>query len=164
MAQNLSYILRRPFALALVWMLGMLGGLSAYAASNSSLIAWMRLAPLGRVSIVHLVAVTFFPFLISALAVYFSWSMLLLPVCFCRAALLSFFSMGLAVAAGWPVACLLLCRSWVSVPPLYRFWRRHLSGEPIRMGEIWNLVVLCFFLGSVDYWIISPVIRRLIVC
>lgn len=166
MARNLLYIMRRPFSLALAWILGLLSGMSVFVASDRFLISWMRLVPLGRVSIVHLIAVTFFPFLISALAASFSWSILLLPVCFCRAALLSFVSCGLIACffpGSWLVCGLLLCRSWVAVPFLYRFWYRHLSGSRLSASEIWKLVGLCFFLGSVDYWIISPLLRRLIV-
>lgn len=162
MARNLTYILHRPAALAIVWVWGLFTGICAYSASGACLFSVMRHAPACVVSFPRLAAVTVFPFLISALAVAFSWSVLLLPIAFLKACTLSFVSMGCGTL-GVPACCLLLFRPWAEVPLLYGFWRRHLSGEKVRPGEAAWLAAACLLLACTEHWFISPLLRRLIV-
>ena len=79
--------------LAFCWIAGLLSGASVYLAAGDSLNSLMRSAVMRPVSIVSLLCVTMFPFLISAFAVYISEPWLLLIVSFGDAFVLSFVSL-----------------------------------------------------------------------
>lgn len=104
--------------LAFCWIAGLLSGTSACLAAGDSLNSLMRGAAARPVSIVSLLGVTMFPFLLSAFAVYISEPWLLLIVSFGDAFVLSFVSLGVmrcGGSAGWLVRWLL-----VSVQALLR--------------------------------------------
>ena len=80
--------------LAFCWIAGLLSGASACLAAGDSLNSLMRGAAARPVSIVSLLGVTMFPFLLSAFAVYISEPWLLLIVSFGDAFVLSFVPLG----------------------------------------------------------------------
>ena len=146
--------------LAFFWCAGLFCGMSGYLTAGMSFLPWMRGAVLGSVSIVGLLGITILPFLISALAVSFSIPWLQLLVCFCKAFLFSFVSLGVWQAfgsAGWLAWLLLMFSDCMGMPLLYGFWLRHLSGDSA-VGRLETGCYLAAFvlLGSVDYRIISP--------
>ena len=86
--------------LAFCWIAGLLSGASACLAAGDSLNSLMRGAAARPVSIVSLLGVTMFPFLLSAFAVYISEPWLLLIVSFGDAFVLSFVSLGVVQCSG----------------------------------------------------------------
>lgn len=116
--------------LIIFWCIGFAGGTVA-AAGAGNLTSLMRACCDSSVSIVGLFLVPFFPFLISAVAVYFS-----LPWLLCLTALCKMFSFGFctcAVAvgfaeAGWLICLLLLFTDLCTLPVLCWFQFRHSAG------------------------------------
>ena len=86
--------------LAFCWIVGLLSGASACFAAGDSLNSLMRGAAARPVSIVSLLGVTMFPFLLSAFAVYISEPWLFLIVSFGDAFVLSFVSLGVMRCGG----------------------------------------------------------------
>lgn len=88
--------------LAFCWIAGLLSGASACLAAGDSLNSLMRGAAARPVSIVSLLGVTMFPFLLSAFAVYISEPWLLLIVSFGDAFVLPLFLSAWCSAAAPP--------------------------------------------------------------
>lgn len=151
--------------LASFWCAGLFFGIYGYLTAGTPFLSWMRGVVPGSVSIVGLLGITVFPFLISALAVFFSTPWLLLLVCFCKAFLFSFVSLGIWQAfgsAGWLARLLWMFSDCIGIPLLYGFWLRHLSGDRAVGGLETGCYLAAFvLLGSVDYRIISPFWMRL---
>ncbi len=118
------------------------------------------------VSIVGLLLVTTLPFLISALAVYLAKPGLLLGICFGKAFLTAFVSVGFFQAfgyAGWLLRWLLAFSSCASAPVLYWFWLRYLPGtRRLCVWEAVSLLSLGVLAASVNFSVISPFLVRLI--
>lgn len=118
------------------------------------------------VSIVSLLGVTMFPFLLSAFAVYISEPWLLLIVSFGDAFVLSFVSLGVmrcGGSAGWLVRWLLVFSASLASPLMYLYWLRHLTGRRRFDGlEAACVLCLCALIGSVDFRLVSPLLARLI--
>ena len=152
--------------LAFCWIAGLLSGASACLAAGASLISLMRGAAARPVSIVSLLGVTMFPFLLSAFAVYISEPWLLLPVSFGDAFVLSFVSLGVmrcGGSAGWLVRWLLVFSASLASPLMYLYWLRHLTGRRRFDGlEAACVLCLCALIGSVDFRLVSPLLARLI--
>ena len=130
--------------LAFCWIAGLVSGASACLAAGDSLNSLMRGAAARPVSIVSLLSVTMFPFLLSALAVYISEPWLLLIVSFGDAFVLSFVSL-------------------LASPLMYLSWLRHLTGRRRFDGlEAACVLCLCALIGSVDFRLVSPLLARLI--
>lgn len=155
-----------PLLLALCWCAGLLCGCLAFLNWGIPNASRMLGAPYGAVSIVSLVEITLIPFLISAFAVCFSVAWVIYPVCFCKAVLTGFVSLGILHAfaqAGWLMRWLLLFSDLLGAPLLYGFWLRHLPGKPT--ASVWEAgVFLSVFalLGSVDYRMVSPFLASLL--
>ena len=152
--------------LAFCWIAGLLSGASVYLAAGDSLNSLMRSAVMRPVSIVSLLCVTMFPFLISAFAVYISEPWLLLIVSFGDAFVLSFVSLGVVQcsgSAGWLVRWLLVFSASLASPLMYLYWLRHLTGRRRFDGlEAACVLCLCALIGSVDFRLVSPLLARLI--
>lgn len=152
--------------LALVWLAGLCCGTAAYLSSDGQLISLMRSVLYAPVSIVGMLCVTVLPFLLSALAVFLSRPAWLLPICFGKAFLCSFVSMGVFQAfgaAGWLLRWFLLFGDCVNIPVLYWFWLRHLCREQPLDG--WECTLLCslgLLICSINYSVVSPFLTSLI--
>ncbi len=152
--------------LAFSFFLGLVCGSLAYLSAGESIIPLMRGVPYAPVSIVGALCVSVFPILFSAYAVFLSNYGLLLPLCFAKAFLFSFVSLGISQAfasAGWLMRILLLFSDWTSFPILYWYWLRNLS--PDSRFNFWETVLVCSLvglLGSIHFGIISPFLVRLI--
>lgn len=154
------------FFLACSWLSGLVCGILVSLSAGSLLVSLMRSTLYVPVSIVGLLCVTILPFLFSALAVFLSRPGLLLPICFAKAFLLAFVSVGILRAfgsAGWLLRWLLLFGDCASVPVLYWFWLRYISGNrPLCGWEAISMLSLGLLIGSVNYSVISPFLVRLI--
>lgn len=145
---------------------GLVCGSLTYLLAGESLIPLMRSALYAPVSIVGPLFVSVFPILLSAYAVFLSNFVLLLPLCFVKAFLFSFASIGISQAfasAGWLIRSLLLFGSWTSLPILYWYWLRSLT--PGYQFNFWETIFVCSLaclLGSIHFGIISPFLVRLI--
>lgn len=152
--------------LALFWLGGFLCGVLTSLKWEGVVSSLIGSAFAESISMVVLVLVTFFPFLISAFAVSASCPVLILPISFCKAFLFSFVSFGFwrfYGSAGWMVHLLLMFPNLVAMPSLYYFWQRHISGEQgVQRWELIGALMLCVLLGSIEYCILSPLLGRLI--
>lgn len=155
----------RSTILALFWISGLIAGAAAYFFAGHFLSSLMHGILSGSVSIVSLLCVTVLPFLFSAFAVYICEPRLLYPICFGKAFLFSVVSMAVWISfgsAGWLVRWLLMFSDLVSLPLLYLFWLRHISGQRSFSGlEILLVASACMLIGSVDYCCISPFVAML---
>lgn len=152
--------------LALSWLSGFFFGSLIFYITGSSFSSLMRGVIYGSVSIVGLMSVSVLPFLISAFAVYISKPSLLLIVSFGKAFLFSFVSLGIMdgfASTGWLIRWLLMFSDLISLPVLYWFWNRHISGDiPFSAAESLLVLSLCILVGSVDYCYVSPFLANLI--
>ena len=116
-----------------------------YFANNVSADSLMRGCVHASVSIVWLFVLSVFPFLISALAVLFSFPLLIYLVCFVRALIFGFVLAGLECGWGdsaWLVRFCLLFEDCLLIPTLYLFCRRNLlSRDLVPWGESVCLVL-----------------------
>lgn len=154
------------FVLAIFWICGILFGVWICYLAGDSLIALMRRAVFCSVSIVGLLTVASFPFLLSALAVSISGPGLLLPVCFAGGFLYGYCSFAVFrsfYAVGWLIRPLLCFGIFTMAPVTYLYWLRHISGErkPCRM-EIFFFLCIAVLVGTIDYSLISPFLAELL--
>ena len=144
--------------LAIFWITGILSGILISYVAGSSVSSLMRSYLYGSVSIVSLVLVLYLPFLLSAIAVSFSGSVLLFPLAFLKGFLFSFVAMGIFQiygAAGWLLHWFLCFSDLISLPLLYWYWMRLLDTAPsaaIRDGLLLLAPVYC--IASMDYCLV----------
>lgn len=152
--------------LAFSFLFGILSGVVLFFAAGVHAFPLMRGSVAGSVSIVSLLLLNYLPFLISAYAVYISKAWLLFPVAFLRGCLFSFVSLGTSVgfgSAGWLVRLFLLFSDALSLPLLYLFWQRHISGDhQLDFWEIFVYLSLISLIGSIDHRLISPFLASII--
>lgn len=152
--------------LAFFWFLGLAFGILFFLLSGDSFVSLMRGTLTSSVSIIRVLCVSLLPFLLSAFAVFISEPRLLLLICFGKAFLFSFVSFGVIQAfgsAGWLVRWLLLFSDCASVPVLYWFWLRNISGNSrFCFWEICGFLSMELLIGSIDYCLVSPFLARLL--
>ena len=151
--------------LALLWCFGLICGASAAACTDIP-VSLMRACCNAGVSIVGLFLIPFFPFMISAIAVYCSIP-LLIYLCvlaksfllgFCAWALIGTFSVG-----GWLICLLLLFTDLLTAPALYFFQLRCLRGVVKDIISSGVYTVLWFVAVSLaDYLWVVPLLRDII--
>lgn len=146
------------WALAFFFLAGLISGAIASFRCGPEYISLMRVIPCGSVSIVRLYLLLLVPFLLS----YASWvldSVLLFPICFCRAFLFSFVHTGFCASygpSGWLIRWLVLFSDCASLPLLYLFWCRRLKGREEKHAMDFFLLALLLLIGMVDYCMILP--------
>lgn len=153
--------------LALCWTAGLGCGVFLWFLADDSVASLMRSSLSGSVSIVGLLSVTFLPFLLSAIAVYFSGPWFLLLICLGKGIVFSFVSMASVASfggSGWLIRLLLCFSDCLSMPLLYWFWLRciHSSvrGSVVRF---FAAGALYFLIGSIDYCYIVPFLADLMI-
>lgn len=166
--RNHSLLFRRKnsLLLAFVWTLGLIGGIYAIFAADHFPVSLMHGFSSETMSIVHLLSLTALPFLFSILAVWAIKPALIMMLCFVKAFLFSYVSLGILQyygSSGWLIHFLLLFHECASIPILYFFWLRGLYD----IGFFHNfegvlLVSLGLLVGSIDYSIISPFLAHVI--
>lgn len=151
--------------LSLVWVSGLAAGAVVYFVVGPVFFHWMREILYGSVSIVGLFCVTCFPFLFSAFAVYIGLRWLIYPICFWKTMLVSMVSLALWVqfgSTGWLAWLLIMFSDVISLPFLYRYCLRNVSGNrSFSCPEFFATISILIFIGSVDYCCISPFLAML---
>lgn len=152
--------------LALFWTVGLLFGVSFFFFAGKIFSSLMLGVLYGSVSIVGLLCVTVLPFLFSAFAVYLSEPWLLLLVSFWKAFQFSFVSLSILScfgSAGWLFRWLLMFSDLISLPVLFWYWSRYISGEQgFSCTESLLILSVCILIGSFDYGYVSPFLAELI--
>lgn len=146
--------------LSLFWICGLISGVLTILLAGHPLFALMRGTDFFSVSIVGLLGSTSLPFLFSVFAVYIHKHWLLFPICFLKGLFFSFVSLliwGSFDSAGWLVWRLLMFSDWASLPVLFLYWLRHISGKRSCSGyEVMLIASVYVLIASVDYCYISP--------
>ena len=149
---------KRHILLALSWMLGLGLGALVFRYEKQHITALMPSVLCSQSSIIGLAASALLPFLLSAVAVYLSFPLFLIPICFSKAFLYAYISCGIYhffCSAGWLIHGLLLFVDTLSIPVLYLYWLRHISGfryfHPASTGIYFAALVLIITLGY--HWI-----------
>lgn len=123
-------------------------------------VSWMRSFLSDSVSIVNLILFTFLPFLITAYAVFLKMPGLIFPIAFIKGFLFSVSALHITlyfVEIGCLARYILLFSDVMSLPLLFFFWRRHISGIHTCSGvEILFYFSLVSLICSIDYCLISP--------
>ena len=129
--QSVPLYHRSGIFLSLVWLCGLAMGLIFHCIIGSVFASLMSGILSESVSIVGLVCVIILPFLLSAFAVYIDLRWLLYPICFGKTMLVSLIASSVWVqfgSAGWLAWLLTMFSDMISLPLLYRYCMRHVSG------------------------------------
>lgn len=162
-AKNLS-LRRRPHGIILsfCWGMGWVCGVLLFLYAGTPGVSLMRGIAFGSVSVVSLFCIGSIPFLFTAYAVFISELRLLFLICFCKACLFSFISVGISVAfssAGWMMRTMLLFSGSIWCVELYFLWLRLLSGRKACWFPVISVGIAA---GCISYYIISPFLAGLI--
>lgn len=154
------------FHLAFVWISGLISGALCSFAAGCNLVSLMRMAVLGHVSIINLLLFLTLPLFFSAFAVYTSQSWLLIPIAFCKAFLFTYLGFGLMAAfgsAGWLIHLLFMFSDILTLPLLWSYWKKALSGSrSSTLRRTASVLAANVIIGCVDYRFISPFLANLI--
>ena len=152
--------------LAFSWIGGLLCGIWFISAAGIPLFSWMRDGILAPVSIRRMLCVTLLPFLLSAIAVCASGSALLYALAFFKAFSMACVDVAIQALwgeAGWLMRWLFSFTSLHSAPLLYGFLLSHVGREDgLPFWEAAWLFSAVSLLGSIDFFIIAPMLARLI--
>ena len=111
------------------------------------------------VSIVWFLIHLLLPFLFSVFAVCISAPELLYCICMLKAFLLSYLSVFLMIVYsnyGFLKRTLILFSDYISIPVLFFFWYRHISGiTELNTSEIVFFLLILIGIGVLDYYFIS---------
>lgn len=154
---------RRRFhyaALAFSWVIGLGFGALTFGYGKDSLVSLMPSALSSRLSIVGLLSSTLLPFLFSVFAVYISVPQVLIVICLAKAFLYAYISCGVYQAfgsAGWLAHWILMFTDTLSIPVLYLFWLRHVSGcRRFRAGGTGLYLVLLLLIAITGHFFLAP--------
>ena len=155
---------RSPY-LALCFSLGLIAGAVLAAASGSSLNSMIPLAADKPGSLSGVLLTALLPFGLSAFVGLIGELLLLYPIVFWKAFLVSFIGVGVMGAygsAGWLMRLLLLFSECCTLPLLILFWIRLLTGQGSRTMFSALNVLAAVLIGSLDYCIVSPFLANVI--
>ena len=165
---EISVLLRKAsvILLALFWTVGIALGIWSAYTCGSNHIFLMRSVPFGTVSIVSLMCVSVFPFLLSAFTVFLSHSKALLAIALVKGFFFSYISACLLFGFGsgdWLMRLLLMFSNICCLPILFWYWMRHISGD-VSFSPWLTLFVasMLFLIGSIDFCCVSPFLAMLI--
>ena len=147
--------------LAICWINGIVFGVFCYSASPPEVISLMhRMLPCS-VSIVGLLNATLIPFLLSALLIALSMPVMLIGLCFLKAFLFSFVSMGVLACAGsggWLLRYLFLFSDCAALPVLLWYWFASVSGKYSQFAPFCILFLVLVLVTILDYRFIAPIV------
>lgn len=148
------------FYLALSWAFGLGFGALTFRYGKDHLISLMPSVLSSRLSIVGLASAAILPFLFSVFAVYASIPWLMTIFCFAKAFLYTYISCGIYALFGsarWLLQGLLLCVDTMSIPVLYLYWLRHITGcRPFRFSAAAGYLAVLIGIVILGYYWISP--------
>ena len=151
--------------LCLFWTAGLVSGVLLFSGYSHLFLPLMRGIFQKSVSIVCLYWVLFLPFLLSAFAVFIDRQLLIYPICFLKALTFILISGSVQAAfgsAGWLAWRLLMFCDIFSIPFLFLYWIRYISGiRRFSIVEFFSVTSILFLLGSIDYCCISPLLAML---
>lgn len=148
--------------LAIFYVFGLLNGGYLFLRADESFVSMMYRAASCRVSIAGLAAVIFLPFLFSAFAVSLRRPWLLWLVVYGKALCFAYVALGILAAygrGGWLALPLLMFSDVFTIPVLWVYWLRSSASEGSRLVPICWMWLM--FIGSLDYFIISPFVASL---
>ena len=148
-----------PLVLACCWICGLLCGVAFFSVSSPETFSVMRRAVLCPVSIVGLINAALIPFLLSAFFALLSMNWMVMGICFVKAFLFAFVSLGMLSgfgSGGWLLRFFLLFGDSTALPLLYWCWMRFVRAAA--HSWIMIVVVCCLLLGAIilDYRVIAP--------
>ena len=152
-----------PLFLAASWLCGFVFGVFCYSTSCPEFTSLMRRAFSCSVSIVGLLNAALIPFLLSTLFIATSMPLLLPGLCFVKAFLFSFVSIGVLKSfgsGGWLLRYLFLFSDCVTLPFLFGYWFGCLS-TTIKSRPVFATCVVFLLLSLVtilDYHVIAPIV------
>lgn len=144
--------------LAFFFFAGIICGTYFCFRSDLSLLTLMRASPDGSVSIVSLFLILFLPFLLSFVSCILD-SVLLFPICYCRAFLFSYIQTGFIFCFhpdGWLLRWLILFSDGMGLVMLYLFWVRVIQKGKCGFGMLSMFSAGFLTIGLFDYYIILP--------
>lgn len=162
MKNTYSYCRSSGLMLSVCWAAGTVCGIFFFLYAGTPLVSLMRRTLVGSVSIVSLFGIGLIPFLFTAYAVFVSKLQLVYGICFLKAFLFSFVSIGISVAfasAGWLARSLLLFSGGIWCSLLFFLWSRLLSGQRVCWAAVLFIGLL---IGGIMGYIISPFLAGLI--
>ena len=152
-----------PLVLATCWISGLLFGAFPYFFFSPETFPLMHRTISCSASIVGLLNAALLPFLLSAFFGAFSMPLAIAGVCFVKAFLFSFVSLGILVSfgsGGWLLRYLFLFSDCVTLPVLFGYWFGFVSA-PIKSRLVLTTCVVLLALAVVtilDYHVIAPIV------
>ena len=153
-----------PLILAIFWLSGILFGVACYCVSPEDTVSLMCGIFAGPVSIVGVLNAVFVPFLLSVVFIVLSMKRMLMVLCFFKAFLFSFVSVGILASCGyggWLLRYFLLFGDCTMLPLLYWYWVHAFTGSA---KHLWvsSFFTCCLFLLTtiLDYRVIAQVCDR----
>ena len=154
-----------PVFLGITWITGLLLGWFIATVLVDCLQKTSSWFLCGRKNMLSFLLPAFLPFLISALAVYFSAPGLLFAICATQAFLFGFYGFAVCFIFGqcsWLLRLLFMFTDICSAPILYLYWLRYLYAKsPLSWGThicfSFCLLVIC----GIDLYVISPFAEHL---
>ena len=147
--------------LAMCWICGLLLGVAPYFFFSQEALSLMHRTVFCSASIVGLLNAALLPFLLSAVFAAFSIPWAIGGICFVKAFLFSYVSMGSLISyysGGWLLRYFLLFCGSTALPLLYWYWLRTVS---MPVGIRWLMITGAVFAALVfvtvlDYRVIAP--------
>lgn len=160
--QSDVFIFRRQphLLLAFSWACGLVLGALLFRHGRDFILPFMPLTLSSRLSVPGLASSALLPFLFSVFSVYFGIPWMQFIICLCKAFLYSYISCGVYAFfgnVGWLVHWLLLFADTLSIPVLYLYWLRYVSGSrQFRFLTILPYWALLSSLMVLEYRFIAP--------
>ncbi len=153
------------FLLAFFFLAGLVSGIGLYTGDASDL--WMGSYFSESVPILRLILLTFFPFLLSAFAVFLKKPGLILAVSYLKGCLFSFTAFCLTAccgSAGWLLRLLLLFSDSLSLPLLCFFWLRYVPGDKgLELGDLFFCFSMVSLICCMEHCVITPFLAGIII-
>ena len=152
--------------LAFIWFLGLMSGRHYYQQASNTYLLLMRASSEFRLSIIGLAVSVLLPFIISAVAVYFSKPAVIYVLAYLYALLFSYAGCCLRMLfsnAGWLIQFMLLFSHCITIPFYCWFSMRYINGrKPTFIRDLWIGIAVISVVGTIDILVISPFLAALI--
>lgn len=152
------------FFICFFWVLGLFTGIAIFLNHSDIFVSLMRGFSFSSVSIVWVFLAVFFPYLLTAFAVYFSTPWILVCFSFLKGIFFSLISMIVICTfhGGWLIRFLLMFYEIFSIPVLYACWNRgFFSNFSGFFAECLGWMIFSFLLAGIHYRFISPFVSGL---
>lgn len=147
------------------WVVGLLSGILVSLSFRELLVPMLRQAVCEDNSVSGFLVVSVLPFIFCAYSVSLSEHWLLPLIGGLKALSFGFCACGVALAfgqSGWLIRMLLLFSDCITVPLLYWFSLRHISGRTSRvLRDMVVVIVVLLVVGYADCMVVSPFLARL---